>query len=274
MTTYQERKTSLPLRGDLTPNYILSIIIAVLMTAASIAGIFFQTETYPSDDLLGALLPSDVSILFIGLPMMLVSMGLAWRGRLIGLLLWPGALIFVLYSYLTYIFAMPLNVALLLQLTLVMLCVYSLISLVASIDSTAIKPKLAGNVSERLSGGILAGLGILFFSRAMVVLASAIINQESITEVELALNCTDFLIAPAWVICGVQLWRRKAFGYVTNLGMLYQASMLFIGLILVLLLQPIISDAPLPLVDVVVVFVMGLICFVPFGLYVRGVISS
>jgi hypothetical protein len=250
------------------------MIIAIFLTAASIAGIFFQTETYPSDDLLEAFLPSDVSILFIGLPMLLVSMGLTWRGTLIGLLLWPGALIFVLYSYLTYIFVIPLNVALLLQLTLVMLSLYSLISLVASIDFAGVQQKLAGTVPERLSGGILAGLGILFFFRAIGVLAGAIINQTTIAKTELALNFTDFLISPAWVICGIQLWRRKAFGYVTNLGMLFQASMLFIGLIFVLIFQPIIGDAPFPLVDVVVVFIMGLICFVPFGLFVRGVISS
>ena len=55
-----------------------------------------------------------------------------------------------------------------------------------------------------------------------------------------------------------------------GLGLLFQASMLFIGLIIFLLLQPILTQAPLALVDIVVVFVMGLICFIPFGLFLRG----
>jgi hypothetical protein len=64
-------------------------------------------------------------------------------------------------------------------------------------------------------------------------------------------------------------------GYVTGLGLLFQASLLFIGLIVFLLVQPILTTGAFSLVDIVVVFVMmGLICFVPFALYVRGVGSS
>ena len=59
-----------------------------------------------------------------------------------------------------------------------------------------------------------------------------------------------------------------------GLGLLFQGSMLFIGLIIFLLLQPLLTTAPFVLVDVVVVFIMGLICFVPFALYVRGVVSN
>jgi len=49
-----------------------------------------------------------------------------------------------------------------------------------------------------------------------------------IAETELALHISDFLITPAWIIGGVLLWRRKEFGYVIGLGLLFQASMLFI----------------------------------------------
>ena len=65
-----------------------------------------------------------------------------------------------------------------------------------------------------------------------------------------------------------------ALGYVGGTGLLFQASMLFIGLIAVLILQPFFSDAPFLPVDVLVVFLMGLICFIPFALFVRGVIRS
>ena len=82
------------------------------------------------------------------------------------------------------------------------------------------------------------------------------------------------MVAPALVIGGVLLWHRQAFGYVAGLGLLFQASMLFIGLIVVLILQPFLTAAEFALVDVVVVFVLGLICFVPFALFARGVVSS
>jgi hypothetical protein len=50
--------------------------------------------------------------------------------------------------------------------------------------------------------------------------------------------------------------------------------MLFIGLVIVLILQPFLTNAPFVLADVVVVLIMGLICFIPFGLFVRGVLSG
>ena len=38
-----------------------------------------------------------------------------------------------------------------------------------------------------------------------------------------------------------------------------------------LVLQPLLTTAPFPLVDLIVVAAMGLVCFVPLGRFVRGV---
>ena len=50
--------------------------------------------------------------------------------------------------------------------------------------------------------------------------------------------------------------------------------MLFIGLIILLLVQPFLTDEPVAWVDVVVTFILGLVCFIPFGLFVRGVVRN
>jgi len=274
MNIDQTRNASLPIKHNLTLIYGLTFIIAILMAVASISGLLYQTIVYPTDELLQSFLANDVANLLVGLPMLLASMWLTRRGKLIGLLFWPGALFFVLYNYIIYVFAMPFNLAFLSHLTLVMLSVYSLIGLLTSIDGKVVQQQLIGAVPERLAGGVLAGLGLLFFLLVIGAIVQALISQTSIAETELALHVGDFLITPSWVICGVLLWRRKAFGYVAGLGLLFQASMLFIGLILVLLLQPFLTAAVFSLVDVVVIFVMGLICFIPFALFIRGVVSS
>ena len=196
---------------------------------------------------------------------------MARRGKLIGLLFWPGALFFVLYNYMVYLFAMPFNVAFPLHLALVTLSAYTITGLIASIDGAAVRQRLTGSVPERIAGSILAGLGLLFFLRVIGVMINALTGQAPISETELALHISDFIITPAWIIGGVLLWRHKEFGYVTGLGLLFQASMLFIGLIVFLLLQPFLTAAPFVLADVVVIFIMGLICFIPFALFVRGV---
>jgi hypothetical protein len=265
---------SLPITRSLTLVYALSFLIAILMAAASIAGLLYRTAIYPTDELLRTFVSNDVVNLFIGLPILLGSMWLARGGKLIGLLLWPGALFFGLYNYIIYAFAMPLNVAFLLHLALVMLSVYTIIGLVTSIDGQAVQQRLTGALPERVAGGILAGLGLLFFLQVIGVMVNALTSQTPIAETELALHTSDFLISPAWVIGGVLLWRRKEFGYVIGLGLLFQASMLFIGLIIFLLLRPLLSTAPFVLADVVVTFILGLICFIPFALFVRGAVRT
>jgi hypothetical protein len=274
MNTNQEPYASLPIRRNLTVAYALSLVITLLMTAASIAGILYRTVIYPTDELFQTFMPNDVVNLVIGVPTLLGSMWLARRGLLIGLLFWPGALLYVLYNYLAYVFAMPPNVVFLLYLTLVMLSVYTIIGILASIDGTAVQQQLSGAVPEKAAGGILAGLGILFSLRVIVVILGAHLNQTPVATTELAVMVSDFMISPALIIGGVLLWRREALGYVSGMGLLFQSSMLFIGLIFFMLLQPLLTAAPFLLVDVLVVFIMGLVCFVPFALFVRGVVSK
>jgi hypothetical protein len=270
MNSNQENAANLPIRFNLTLVYAISQVIAILMAIASVAGLLYQTAIYTTDDLLQSFVPNDVVNLFIGLPILLGSMWLARRGNLSGLLLWPGALFYVFYTYLVYVFSIPFSVAFLMHLTLVTMSGYALIGLIASIDGKAIQHRLAGTVSERAGGGVLVGLGILFFARVIGVMVSALVRQTPVAAAELALNVTDFIISPMWIIGGVLLWRRETLGYVTGLGLLFQASMLFIGLIFILLLRPFITAAQFGLIDVLVVFVMGLVCFIPSALFVRG----
>jgi hypothetical protein len=264
-------ESNLPIKRNLKSVYILSFIIASLMAVASVAGILFRSMIYPTDELLSTFISNDVVNLLIGLPITLGSMFLAIRGKLVGLLFWPGALFYVLYNYMIYVLAMPFNSAFLLHLTLVTLSVYTIIILVASVDGKKIQQRLTGAVHERIVGGILIGMGFLFLLQVVGIMVNSLANQTLITETELATHVSDFLISPALVIGGLLLWRRKEFGYVSGLGLLFQASMLFIGLIVFLIIQPFLTSTTFLLVDVLVVFIMGLICFIPLTLFVRGI---
>jgi hypothetical protein len=264
----------LPSTQDVTLAYVFSLVVALLMGVASVIGLLYPADIYPSEELLQSFVPNDVVNLVIGLPILLGAMGLARHGRLIGMLFWPGALFYILYNYVIYLFAMPLNGVYLLYLALVASSLCTMIGLVASIDSEAVQRRLAGVVPERAAGGILAAFGVLFLLRAIAVIGGALISQTPIPAAERATLITDLLITPAWIVGGVLLWRRRALGYAVGTGLLYQASMLFIGLIVFMLLQPLLTDAPFMVVDTVVVSIMGLIFFVPFGLFIRGIVSN
>jgi pilus assembly protein TadC len=84
----------------------------------------------------------------------------------------------------------------------------------------------------------------------------------------------DGLTTPFWILGGLYLWRKQPLGYVSGAGLLFQASMLFVGLLAFLTLQPFVAGVPFPLEDFLVILVMGLVVFVPFELFLRGMFSS
>lgn len=273
MNPSRGHRSELPIKRNLATVYAVSYGVALFMAAVSVAGLLVPTTLYPAEELLRTFVPNDAVNLVIGVPILLGSMGLARRGELVGLLLWPGALFFVLYTYLAYAFAMPLGWAFLVHLLLAVLSLYTLVGLVSGIDGSVVKQRLAGALPERFAGGALGVLGLAFFGRALVVVVDAISRGGPLEGAELAVNVADFMTTPAWVIGGLLLWRRAEFGYVAGLGLLFQGSMLFVALIAFFLVQPFLTDAPFALSDVVVVAAMGMVLFVPFVLSVRGLVQ-
>ncbi|MFN2224163.1 MAG: hypothetical protein ACK2UH_16525 [Candidatus Promineifilaceae bacterium] len=266
--------SSLPIVHDLKIVTLASLLIALLTAAASVAGLLFQDEIYPSEALQESFVANDVVNLAVGLPMLLGSMWLARRGRLVGLLFWPGALFYGLYNYLVYLLGMPFNSMYVMSLVIVTLSIYATAGLLVSIDGKAVRARLTGMVPEKPAGVILVVFGVLFMLLAASGIADALASGDDTAGPDLALQTVDFIVCFAWIIGGVLLWRRQALGYVSGTGLLFQASMLFVGLLAVLLLQPLLGDAPLALTDILTVAAMSLVSFIPLGLFLRGVSRS
>ena len=77
---------------------------------------------------------------------------------------------------------------------------------------------------------------------------------------QVATGVADLTIIPALLVGGVLLWRRQAWGYVLGAGLLFLMSMLFVGLLVFFILQPIVAGVPFPLNDFVAIAVMSLLC--------------
>ncbi len=262
----------LPVKQDLSRVATLSLMIALVMAVVSLASLLFQSAFYPTEELRRSFVSNDVVNLLIGLPVLLGSMALARGGRLIGLLFWPGALYYITYNYLAYTLAMPFTWPFLVYLVLVGMSIYTIFRLLASVDVAAVAQRLKGAIRERFIGGVLAGFGILFFALQGSKVVQALTGQAALTGGDLALAVTDLILIPTWVVGGILLWQRRAFGYLTGAGLLFQASMLFVGLLVFFLLQPMVAAVPFPMEDFVVILVMSLVCFVPLGRFVRGVL--
>jgi hypothetical protein len=253
---------------------VLSSLVAALMAAVSLGGLLYPKAIYASDELLGSYLANDVANLFIGLPILLVATWRSRRGKLAGLLLWPGALLYVLYNYTAYLLGVPPGLITSAYLLLVLVSLYLLWVLLKNIRGHAVGEQLAESVPVKSAGWVLAVFGGLFLLRAIAVIAQASTSQTNLPSNEIGTLVADLVLSPLWIAGGVSLLRRKPFGYASGLGLLFAACTLFVGLIVWLLLGPVITGAPLALFDVLVVTLMGMICFIPFGLFLRGVVSK
>lgn len=248
---------------------MLSVVIALLMTALSLAGLLFPLAIYPSEELRQSFVANDAVNLAIGLPALLGALRLARRGELLGMLGLPGALFYVTYNSIAYAAAMPFTWLFFVYLALAILSAFAIFRLLSSVDATAVQTRLQGRVFERFGAGVLMGLGALFFLRAVAEFFDGAANWAAF-----GVLVADGLTTPFWIIGGLYLWRKRPLGYVSGGGLLFQSSMLFIGLLAFFILQPFAAGAPFALADFIVVLLMGLFVFIPFGLFLRGVASS
>jgi hypothetical protein len=269
-----QSSSHLPVIYDLTRHCVLSLIVALTMTVVSLGGLLFPSAFYSTDEVFQTFVANDVVNLLIGTPILLGSMWLARSGWLVGLLLWPGALLYVVYNYIAYLFGIPLGLMTLLYLALVLLSAALTFALLKSIDRETVAQQLSGVAPEKAGGWVLVVFGVAFFSRAVGMIAAASMSQGILPGSEIGVLVADIVLSILWLTGGILLLRRKPLGYVSGLGLLFVGSMLFIGLIIFLLLQPVISSAPFVLVDVIAVLVMGLVCFIPTGYFMRGVLSK
>lgn len=265
----------LPVTHSLTPMYVFSLVIAFLMSGAAITGILFQSEIYPTEELILTFAPVDVFHLVIGLPILLGSMWLARRGQLVGLLCWPGTLLYVLYSYVTNLIGVPFGVLFLPYLLLVTFSAYTLAGVVASIDGEAVRERLSGIVPVKATGGVLVGLTSLFIIHAVAEIVTAIIHQEPAGALSQMLWIADLTtITPMCLVGGILVWQRKVLGYVGGTGLLLAYGMLFMGTIPVMAFPAFHNAASISWDGIIMMLITGTICLVLFACYVRAAMSK
>jgi hypothetical protein len=261
---------TLPIKRDLTLAYLISGIIALIMSVASVAGILYGSDIYPASQVSNNI-GTDVLNLVVGLPILLGSMWFARRGSLIGLLCWPGALFYILYVYTFYILGVPFNMLFLLYVVLVTLSAYTMIGLVASIDGKAVWQRLSGKVPARTTGGMFILIGVLFMIVDMFLVFTTLTSHAPVSSTSYASWVTDFIVQlPALLVVGILLWRSEAFGYLAAPGLLLQGGVLNAGFALVLVIEALFTSSPINAPFVALVFVIGAISFILLAFFVRG----
>lgn len=222
------------------PNYtyILSIIIAILATLASAAGLFVGGIYRDNPLVTSAFRGNDLMTLAIAVPTLIAALIITGRGSLRALLVWMAMLGYMLYNYVFYLFGAAFNLLFLLYVAVVACSIYALIFGLSSIDAVEIGRRFAPRTPIRWIGGFMLLLAILLggmeISRALGFVISGRIPQDVVqtghpTAVVYAVDLT--LLIPGLLLAGALLWRGRAWGYV--LGTIFMIKGASYGLALI-----------------------------------------
>src|SRR3990172_6263920 len=214
-------------------------LIGILALIAAGAGLFYQTpgQPYPYTNHRGETVTingrglyyydtlsstaqmqaNDLVTLVVGLPLLVVSTWLAFRGSLRGRLLLTGTLGFFLYTYMSMAFLTAYNLFFLMYVALFSLSLFAFILSMMSFDLEVVPEYF----STRLPRGWVAGLLFLIGGFLLVAWLGRIVppllqNQTPLLEntTTLVIQAMDLgLIVPLAILSGALLLRRSAWGY-------------------------------------------------------------
>ncbi|HET9222802.1 MAG TPA: hypothetical protein VFO07_09880 [Roseiflexaceae bacterium] len=263
---------TLPITRDLRLAYLVSLVIAVLMIIVSIAGLVLgSAELYGVEPKLVQVSEGgDAANLVVGLPILLGSLWLARRGHLSGLLLWPGALFYVLYTYALYLVGAPFSALFLAYVGLVTLSAYTTIGILASIDGEAVRQQLS-SAPTRIIGGALVGLAVLAYAALTSLVIATLASPSSGDPLLRPQWIVDYTLGtPVLLIGGVLLWRRARLGYVSAAGLLLVSGVNGVAFAVSGALGALITTTPTDAAVIAVHLVISAISFALLVLFLRG----
>lgn len=221
---------------------ILVGMIAVLALIAAAAGLWYETDGAPYEittyrgeavtiyghgayafDTVNSVAQergNDTITLAVGIPLLLVSAVLAWRGSLRGRLLLTGTLGFFLYTYMSMSMLTAYNQFFLVYVLLFGLSLYAFILSMLQIDLAG----LPARFSDRLPRGWIAAslfiisgfLALAWLGRVAGEMAPGVIPALENTTTRVIQAMDLVLIVPAAVLGGILLLRRSAWGYLLS----------------------------------------------------------
>jgi len=263
-------KSPVLFRGKTAIVKISTLILAVLVTLASLFGILAPQFTYTTLAFQLTFIPNDWVNLVVGVPVLLICLWATHREKMRGLLTLPGILVYVIYSTFNYLLPLSNQPFFLLYLLIVIISVYSLITWVSLISTEIFRKNNYGKIQTRISAGILLFLGFFNLIRQSGLILNSTINQTPADLITRTVWINDLLIiCPMLIIGGMFLWQQKPFGYLVGPGLLFQYAVLAFSVIPVLVYQSMAENAPFDIEAIVVVGSMSILCLIPYFMLLR-----
>ncbi len=246
----------------------LSVLAGLLMALASGAGLFVGS-TYAKETVNWATQGrgQDLVNLILAAPTLFISAYLVNKGSLRAFLLWLGALIYLIYSYVIYAFFIHFGPWFLAYVAILGLSFYSLLGSLMELDWNGLSPRFS-EVKVKAASVFLMFLVVAFYFLWMSAVVKALVSHtvpQGLNEAGLLVNPIHVLdmafFLPATAVVSVKVWKRRKVGLIFAVPFLSFGVLMGIAIISMMLFLGA-KGFPAPLV---VILAMGVVTLV--GLY-------
>lgn len=198
---------------------ILSWLIIFLATIASGAGLF--TDVYQDNTLVTAAWKgNDLVTTVLVVPIFVLALVFYKNCKNLFQLVWAGALGYMFYNYVFYLFGAALNHLFLIYVALVAMSAYALVFLLARMDVISISEKILNIPGKWISGYMLffaVPWSTLEISRALSYVFTGVVPMDVVqtghpTAMVYAVDLT--IVMPGFVLAAIWLLMKKPWGNV------------------------------------------------------------
>ena len=258
----------------------LTIPIAILLAVAAGGGLFIKGLYRDTPNLVTQAIGQDAITLVVALPTLVISAFLTSRGSQRARLVWLGGLIYMVYTYVGYAFAVRFNSLFLVYVALLGCSTYALIGGLVATDWAGIKAGFTERTPVKAVSIYLAVTAALFYFLWLseAVPASLTGNRpQSLIDAGTPTNFVQVLdmawFLPATAITAVSLWRKQPIGY-TLAGAILTFVVLLTLAILSMVVFMVRAGQPVVIPQVVI---YGILLIVSIGIliwYLKNLKSS
>ena len=207
-------------RRRLALAYWLSGLLAVVALVASAIGVFYPAVFRDSAVTAGNARGTDLVILVVAIPALVIAMALTARGSLRAQIVWLGALGYILYNAIFFAFAVAFNPLFLVYIVVLSLSLWSLVALLLALDVAKLRAHFTEHLPIRTIALYLLVTTALFALTWLRDIVPALVSNTtpiSLHGTKMLTNpiqVVDFAVSfPLTVLAAVWLWQRKAWGY-------------------------------------------------------------
>jgi len=240
----------------------LTVPIALLVAIAAGGGVFMGDLYRDSPNLVVQARGQDLITLLVALPALVIGAWLAGRGSQRARLVWLGALVYTVYTYVGYAFAVRFNPLFLVYVALLGCSTYALIGGLVTTEQNVIKTSFTARTPVKAVSIYLVVIAALFYALWLSdALPASLAGQpaQALIDAGTPTNFVQVLdmawLLPALFITAVGLWHKQPIAY-TLAGALLTFFLLMALAVLAMVVFMVRAGQPVVIPQVVIFVVM------------------